>query len=798
MKVSLNWLRRYVDIPWGIDELSHRLTMTGLEIDGVTEIAPAFTGVTVARVLDVRPHPDADRLRIATVDTGAEQTDVVCGASNCRGGLTIAYARVGARLAGGLKIKKAKIRGVVSLGMLCSEDELGLATERAPGILELAGDLALGANLEDALPIADTVLDIAVTANRGDCFSHFGVAREIAAITGGELRHPETELAALTTGEAVPVEIRDAERCARYVGRVVRGLGVAESPFWMRRLLSAVGVRPISNLVDVTNFVMMELGQPLHAFDLGDVRGGRVVVRVAEAGEKMATLDGTEREFTADDLLICDGEGPVAVAGVMGGLDSEIKDHTTDVLLESAWFHPSTVRLTSRRLGLKSESSHRFERFVDPGNTLNAANRALRLFCELSAPGTSPQVVETYTDNQARTVRRPEIRYVPGVATRLLGLEIPADTQIDALERLGFERVGDLDPGPGWVVRVPSWRGEVHEPADLVEEVARLHGFDAIPTPPPRLTAGAGTTPNRAREARLRRLRHFLTGRGLNQALNYSFLGTDALALFDQPAPLELLNPLSEDQRALRTVLAARLVHNAAHNVRHGHPDVGLFEVGKVFHAREVGTQPQETERLGLVLTGRAQAHFSGGRELDFFDLKGLVEDLVTTTGRTLTVEPTKVPWLHPGATARVFADGVEFGVCGLLHPRLQRAFDVTVAVAVAELDLEPLVGQATEVTRFVDFGRQPATSRDVALQIQDLTLSSQVLTAIGESGIDEIDSVEVFDVYRSESMAPGTYSLGLRIIYRADDRTLTDDEVNETHRRLVGQLESAFGATAR
>lgn len=797
MKVSVNWLRRYVDIPWDTGELTHHLTMSGLEVDAVDALDPVFSGVTVARVLDVRPHPDADRLRIATVDTGTEQLDVVCGASNCRGGLTIAYAGLGARLAGGLKIRKAKIRGQVSLGMVCSEDELGFVAERADGILELDADVApIGTPLVDALPVADTVLDIAVTANRGDCFGHLGIAREIAALTGGELRWPGAELPAAVAGEAVPVEIRDPQRCARYVARVVRGLGVAPSPFWMRRLLTAVGVRPISNLVDVTNFVMMEYGQPLHAFDLGDVRGRRLVVRTAERGEKMHTLDEIERTFTGDDLLICDGAGPVAVAGVMGGLDSEIKPDTTDVLLESAWFHPSTVRLTSRRLGLKSESSHRFERYVDPANTLSAANRALHLFCTLSAPGTTPEVIEPFTDNQARVVSRPTVSYRPAAATRLLGLEIPEPEQRAILERLGFE----VEAGEGsWQVRTPSWRGDVEEAADLVEEVARIHGYDAIPTPPARLSAGASDTPNRGRESRLRRLRRLLSGRGVHQALNYSFLASAAVARFDDRAPLELQNPLSEDQRALRTLLCARLVDNVVHNVRHGHADVALFEVGKVFHARAAGELPRETERLGVVLAGRAAAHFSGTRPLDFFDLKGLLDDLAAAAGRTFEFEPTgEVSWLHPGAAARVLAGGVDLGVCGLLHPRLARALDLSVPVALAELDLDPLVSDAVDVVRFVDFGRQPATSRDVALLLPNRTRSSQVLTAIEDSGIDEIDSLEVFDVYRSAKMGSETYSLGLRIIYRADDRTLTDDEVNDTHRRLVEQLESVFGATQR
>ncbi|MCA9558984.1 MAG: phenylalanine--tRNA ligase subunit beta, partial [Myxococcales bacterium] len=589
MKISLNWLRRYVDVDWDADTIAERLTLVGLEVDGVHRIEADFTGVRVGKVQAVRPHPGADRLQIAQVDTGDDVLDVVCGAPNCRAGLTVAYAGLGARLPGGFKIKKAKIRGEISLGMLCSEDELGLS-EASEGILELPGDLPAGQPLEQALPIEDVVFDLGITANRGDCLSHLGVARELAALAGVPLKWPEASFPVTTEGEPVPVTVADPTRCARYVGRVVRGLGVAPSPLWMQRLLSAVGVRPINNLVDVTNFVLFEYGQPLHAFDLRDLEGPAIVVRTAEAGERMTTLDDVERTLTADDLVICDAARPVALAGVMGGQNSEVKDDTTDVLLESAWFEPTTVRLTSRRLGLRSESSHRFERSVDPERTVEAANRALHLLCALSAPGTSPQVVEAFTDARPRVVARPTVEYDPAHCTRLLGVELPAARQREALERLGFAVQG-AEAGP-WSVQTPSWRNDVDEAADLVEEVARYVGYAIIPTPPPRVTARTGTDAGYARSRRVRRARELLNGRGFHQALNYSFLGKALQAHFAAEAPLELLNPLSEDQRALRMLLAPRLVENAAHNLRHGAEGVRLFEVGRVFLPRGAGVQP--------------------------------------------------------------------------------------------------------------------------------------------------------------------------------------------------------------
>ncbi len=796
MKTSLSWLRRYVDIPWDAEELAQRLTDLGLEVDGVEQVTASFTGVTVGKVRAVRPHPDADKLRLATVDTGAGTQEVVCGAPNCREGLTVAYAGLGATLVEDFTITRRKIRGIESCGMLCSEDELGLTDERQPGILELDDVLVAGTPLEDALSINDTVFDLAITANRGDCLGHLGVAREIAALTGGAVRTPPQDLPRLVAGDPVPVDIQDPERCARYIGRVVEGLGVAPSPLWMRRLLTAVGVRPINNLVDVTNFVLFEYGQPLHAFDLRHVRGGRIVVRTAAAGERMHTLDEVERTFESTDLLICDGEGPVAVAGVMGGLDSEVKDDTTHVLLESAWFHPPSVRGTSRRLGLHSESSHRFEREIDPEMTLEAANRALHLMCALSAPGTAPAVVESFTDNRARRVERPVISYRPSDATRLLGLEIPAERQREVLGRLGFtvEERGD-----GWQVRAPSWRGDVGEGADLVEEVGRVVGYDAIPTPPARVSTSSLAAHGPYR--RLRALRRFLCTRGLHQALNYSFLGRDLLAHFEPDArPLDLLNPLSEDQRALRTLLAPRLVANAGHNLRHGAAHVRLFEVGQVFHANAPGELPDETLRLGIVLAGPAGEHWSGkARPVDFFDLKGLVEDMARSAGFALRVEPTDtVGWLHPGASARAFVGDTSVGVLGVLHPRVARELDLGVSVVCAELDLGPLVDDPAPTVEFRDFARLPASTRDLALRLPDAVVAAQVLAAIEESGAANVDRVEVFDIYRGESVGPGMYSLGLRITYRASDRTLTDEEVSAAHGALVERLEGAFGATQR
>jgi phenylalanyl-tRNA synthetase beta chain len=802
MKISVNWLRRLVEVDWDAAEIARRLTLSGLEVEEVETRTVALPGVVVARVLEAWRHPNADKLQLARVDTGGEQLTVVCGAPNCRPGLTVALATPGAVLPGDFVIKKAKIRGEESFGMLCSERELGLSSE-SDGIIELDASLPIGASLTAALGLEDAVLHTSPTANRGDMLCHLGVAREIAALAGVALRPPPTEISALDGADAIPVTIEDAERCARYVGRVIRGLAVGPSPLWMRRLLESVGVRAINNMVDVTNFVLMELGQPLHAFDLRDLRGPRIVVRRAGAGEPMTTLDGIERACLADDLLICDAERPVALAGVMGGLDSEVKPDTTDVFLESAWFLPTGVRSTSRRLGLRSESSQRFERGVDPTATRVAADRAVRLMLELSAPGSSPSASAVVTDVVAREVPRARIRYAPAQAERLLGVAIDAGTQRVALGRLGFEV--DVPPADGddprWTVGAPGWRPDVAEAADLIEEVARFVGFDAIPTPPARLTLPEGE--GLARDKRIRQVRRALAIRGFHQALNYPFLSREMLAPFGGPAPLMLQNPLSEDLRVMRTSMLPRLVANAGHNERHGQVDFSAFEIGRVFlpggsHA----DLPTEVERLGLVWSGETGAHWSGGRRpVDFFDLKGEVERVVRQCRPDVPCrfEATgDVSWLHPGVGATVFLGDTRLGLVGQLHPRLARDLGLGGALFVAELDLGPLVDAAPGVARFVDFTRVPAVRRDVALQLPKGTQAADVLRAAAGLGVQVIDNVEIFDVYEGDSVGPGHFSLGLTITYRAPDRTLTDDEVGAAQAALVGHLVERFGGIQR
>ncbi|MFN3197758.1 MAG: phenylalanine--tRNA ligase subunit beta [Bradymonadia bacterium] len=812
MKISLNWLRRYVDVDWSAEQIAERLTLSGTEVDGIDPLKATFDGVIVAKVLETRAHPNSDKLKIAHVDAGSETLDIVCGAPNCRAGLTVAFAQVGSRLPDPktgtpktFEIAARPVRDVLSPGMLCGEDEIGLSDVRA-GIAELDSGLVAGQALVDALPIEDTILDVGVTANRGDCLSHVGIARELAAISGAPLKMPSIELPAVGEGPAVPVSIADAQRCAQYIGRVIRGLGVAPSPFWMRRLLEAVGVRSINNLVDVTNFVLFELGQPLHAFDLHTLRGPSIHVRTAEAGERLTTLDDVERTLTADDLVICDAEGPVALAGVMGGQTSEVSDETTEVFLESAWFQPKTIRMTSKRVGLGSESSKRFERSVDSTGCRFAADRAAKLFCELSAPGTSPVVVDAVTETVAREIPRVTVGYSPADSDRRVGVKFPAEQQKQALTAFGF----DVDEGAeSWQVTAPTWRSDVAEPADLVEEVVRFVGYDAIEGKMPSADADTALATSQTRQTleRERRLRGFLTSRGYHQTIGFSFHNQVIGEAFDGPGHLKLLNPISEELAVMRRLLAPRLVMAAAHNLRHGARSVALFELGKVFLPQAGEDLPREEPRLGIVLGGDRPLFWGEGRQkADFYDLKGLVEDLWTVLGlpapeATTADAPT---WLHPGATVALSMNGAHVGHVGQLHPGLVRTLskpgldlDLPGPLWLAELRLKPLLGEVSQ-RQFKAFSTFPSATRDLALVIPAEVAAGQVLAAIEELAIEVVDSAEIFDVYEGSAVGEGNRSVAISITFRAIGRTLTETDIQSTKEQLLSHLGQTVGAKLR
>ncbi len=815
MRVPYRWLQEYVDITLGPDELAEALTMQGLGVEAVERPAPAFSGVVTGRVLAAEPHPNADRLRVCTVDVGeAEPRTIVCGAPNVAAGQTVPVALPGAVLPGGLTIGEARLRGVLSRGMICSAKELGLPDPTGgAGILVLAEPFAPGRDLREALGLDEAVLVLELTPNYAmHCQSMLGVAREVAALTGGGVRVPAPAVreAARAASEAAEVRIDEPGLCPRYVARVIEGVRIGPSPLWLKRRLEAAGMRPINNVVDVTNYVMIEMGQPLHAFDLHrlDGAGGRkrIVVRRARPGETLTTLDGAERRLEPDDLVIADGPDgarAVALAGVMGGENSEVTPETTAILLESASFNNLTVRRTARRLGLLSEASARFEKWVDPAGCRAAADRAMTLLQELAGG----QVLAGAVDVHPRPVAPRRIAARCARINGLLGTDLSHEEIAAIFTRLGFE-VSDFHAG-SILVTVPTRRPDIEGEADLAEEVARLYGYNRIPVTLPRspaVPAVLGAERRLTAEARA-----VCLAAGLNEVMTYSFMnpaGFDRIGLAaDDPrrCAVPLANPLSEAQGVMRTCLLPLLLEVAAANVRQRITDVGVFEIGRVYLPKglPLAELPEERLSLGAVLMGAAGrgGWYGGAEEADFYHVKGLVEAVCRRLGVDgVSFEALAAPGHHPGRTARLVApgDGATLGVLGELHPETARAYDLPGRVLAVELDLTALMARARPVRTHRPLPRFPAADRDLAVLVPDRIPAARVEATIAEAGGDLLESVCLFDLYRGAGVPEGWRSLAYSLVYRAADRTLTDAEVDAVHGRVCAALAERLGAQLR
>jgi phenylalanyl-tRNA synthetase beta chain len=802
MKISLSWLKDYVALPATVEEAAARLTAAGLEVEGVERPGDALNGVLVAQVREAVRHPNAEKLQVTQVDIGGSALlQVVCGAKNFKVGDKVPLATAGTTLPNGAKIGSAQLRGVDSFGMLCSAKELGLS-EDAAGLLILPPDAPLGAPVAKALGLDDAVLEVNVTPNRPDALNHLGVARELAVVTHQPLTPPAPKVAESGTParEQVKVRIEAADRCARYAARVVDGVRVGPSPAWMAERLKACGVRSINNVVDVTNYVLLELGHPLHAFDLEKVGGRQVVVRLARAGEKLTTLDGKERSLDADDLVIADAERAQALAGTMGGADSEVTDATRTVLLESAHFLPASVRRTAKRHGLHSEASHRFERGADVGVVPLALDRAAALLAELAGGTVRPGVVDVYPS----PVRPREVVLRYAHARKLLGAEVPEAECRRILVALGFEPVRE---GPGEAAfRVPTARVDVEREEDLVEEIARIFGYDNIPAALPRGVPELAPEP--AESAAERRLRGALSGEGLDEVVNYSFLAPRTLTALGEAGPfISLMNPLSAEQSVMRTSLFGGLLENLSRSIRHQVEAVRLYEAGRTYHRDAQGAQgmrPPASERrtvAGLVWGLRqGRTWTEKDARADFYDAKAAVEAVLSALHvEGARFEHADFPALHPRASARVVGpSGGELGCVGQLHPRAARALDVPADAFLFSLDLDALYAAAVLVPQSQPLPRFPAVLRDMAVVVPAELRDAEVRAAILEVGRPLAEEARIFDVYTGKPVPEGQKSLAYAIRYRAPDRTLTDAEVNEAHQRIVDQVRARFGASLR
>ena len=802
MRTPIRWLQDYVDIDLSPGEIAERLTMAGLEVDSVEPKRPDFSDVVVARVLSVKPHPDADKLSICQVRTGETVYPVVCGAPNVHAGMLSAFAKVGAVIPGGYTIKSTKIRGEASEGMLCSEEELGIG-EDAEGIMDLQGDLKEGADLAEALGLIDTVLDIGITPNRSDCLSMIGIAREVAFLTGKALRYPKIDPkeGAEEVQGATSVRILDPDLCPRYTARMIRKVKIGPSPAWMRRRLEAAGMRAINNVVDVTNFVMLELGQPLHAFDFRFLEEGRIEVRRSREGEPFVSLDGKERTLNGGVLMICDGKKPVAIGGIMGGLNSEVKEDTSDILLESAYFNPSSIRRSARSMGMGTDAAYRFERGIDPEGVVRAANRAAQLIAELSGGTILRGIVDQYP-RPVKTAGAISLRAER--VNNVLGTSIPEPEMVRILEgiEMKIEKAGE----GRYSVRPPSFRVDIEREIDLVEEIARLWGFDRVPVTMP---CAAAEPPAESRKGIVeRRIRDFLSGCGYAEVINYSFispLSADRLVLPEKDGRrnwVKIANPLSEDQSVLRTTILWSLVETWRRNAYAGAGDLKIYEIGKVFFRCGDGKLPLERNRVGALIAGvRYEEGWGfGGAQADFFDLKGAVEGLLDAL-RYAGVQyrsDFREPFLHPGRCCGVSLGGETVGFVGEIHPAVQAALDMKDRAVVFELDLDALTEHFSDSVVFREIPRYPSGSRDTAFLVDRAVEAEKMLRIVKESGEELLESVDIFDVYTGRGVDEGKKSVGMRFSYRSSERTLTDEEIRAVHERIVSAIVRETGARIR
>ncbi len=791
MKFSERWLREWVDPPISTDELAQKLTMAGLEVDSVEPAAAAFEGVVVGRVIEVAAHPDADRLRVCRVDTGSgEPLTIVCGAANVHEGMRAPTAIVGAQLPGGLKIKSAKLRGVASAGMLCSAKELGLA-ETAEGLLELPGDAPIGTDLRTYLALDDAVIDVDLTPNRADCLGISGIARELGALTRVPVSVPEVGSIAAQISDRLPIEIDAPEACPRYLGRVIRGLNAsAETPIWMRERLRRSGIRSLGPLVDVTNYVMLELGQPMHAFDLRRLQGG-IHVRYAREGEKLSLLDGREIDLDVDTLVIADEQKPVALAGIMGGEHSGVDDDTQDVFLECAYFAPQAIAGRARRYGLQTDSSHRFERGVDPELQSRATERATGLLLAIAGGKAGPISEVAFLDSLSRrdgiALRRRRI-------AELLGMDIPDTEVADILGRLGMD-VSSTDDG--WRIVAPRFRFDIDREVDLIEEVGRVFGYERLPSRRP--YAQIQMAP--ASETRLTadRLRLAMVDRGYQEVITYSFIDPADQTLFDPDVtPVALANPLSSDLAVMRTQLWPGLARAVVHNLNRQQERVRIFEYGLSFIVQD--NNLMQKNKLAAAWSGsRAPEQWSiAAAAADFFDLKADIEALLQLTGHAgeFIFEACRHPALHPGQAARISRDRQDIGWIGALHPEILQRLGVSQQILMFELDAEAIA--QTRVPAFAPLSRFPAVRRDVAIVVDEGVTAQAVRDRILGAAGPLLQDLRLFDVYRGKGIDSGRKSLALGLILQDSSRTLTEQEIDAAVARIIADLTQHLGASLR
>ncbi len=800
MKVSLKWLQEYIALTLPPADLAERLTMAGTEVKGTQAIGGNWENIVVGQIITINPHPNADRLSLATIDLGTDQQTVVTGAPNLRLGDKVAFACVGAQLIDGhsgqvFRLKSAKIRGVVSNGMACSEKELGISDSHE-GIMVLPAEAPVGTPLADYL--GDVIFDLDVTPNRPDCLSVVGIARETAALTGQGLHLPEVSYkeAASPIDQQISIEIAAPDLCPRYCASLITGVKVAESPGWMQQRLLACGMRPINNIVDVTNYVMLEYGQPLHAFDYHRIRGKKIIVRRATDDEAIITLDGVERVLYEDMLVIADTEGAVAIAGVMGGANSEVTQQTTSILLEAANFNPASIHYTGRLLSLPSEACMRFERGIRPELALLGLKRATQLITQLAGGEAAKGLADVYPGK----LEQEPILLSTGKVNSLLGADFSLDQMVAALNSLGFDCKPAASASEVWVT-APYWRSDIHLAVDLIEEIARVTGYDKIPA-----TMLSQPLPKQNPEPIIgikQKVGRSLIGYSFQEVITYSLTGLEMLnrllpeSRSPELMPLRMANPMTTDQEYLRPNLRANLLAALSANRRYQDGGIRLFELGKVYLPRPRDL-PDEPEVVCGILSGsRLEESWQGGDEsLDFYDAKGVVEGLLNQLGVEASFEEYSDESLHPNKRAAIFIAGNRLGVVGELHPKVSQAFDISEPVYLFEINLTALLPFVIGHKMFQPIPRFPAVVRDIALVVDAEITHQQVLDIIKSFPL--VNQVTIFDVYAGEQVPPGKKSLAYRVAFQSPTHTLTDEEGNKVQQQIIDKLSHELGATLR
>ncbi len=801
MIITYNWLKEFVDVDLSPVNLADLLTMLGLEVERMESHGEGLDDVVVAVVEEKLQHPNADKLSLCKVNNGREQLNIVCGAQNFKAGDKVALAQIGAVLPGDFRIKRSKIRGEESFGMLCSEKELGLADESA-GIMVLPDNLNPGTPFFDAMGLKDTIFEIGLTPNRADCLSVIGIARETAAKLGKKIKFPGHEV--VETGEPInkfaSVQVEDFNLCPRYTARYISGCRVAPSPQWLVDRLKSVGLRPINNVVDVTNYVLMEYGHPLHAFDFTLLAGGKIIVRKADEGESFTTLDGQERILKSSDLTIRDSEKVVALAGIMGGENSEISDTTTSILLESAYFNPSAIRLTSKKLGIHTESSHRFERGADIRILTRALDRAASLIAELAGGSIAQGILDvhdTLSENKKITARLDQINH-------LLGTSLTGDEVRHIFQSLEFA-VQTIEPGI-FEIEAPSFRVDIEREIDLIEEVARFYGYDKIAATMPiaRVISDLPTKHQRLEK----KVKDLLVAHGFNEIINFSFISPES---FDKISlepndrrreSIKLLNPLVEEQSVMRTVLLPGLLETAARNASFRILNLRIFEIRRVYLPKIDRELPDEPLHIGGLLSGmrNCEGWNQEKSSVDFYDAKGVVENLLeqfNIHGASFSGTSPEA-FYHPGKASTIICNGETIGTLGEIHPTVQENYGLEKPCYYFELDFEKLVPLSIDEVTAQTPPRFPDTFRDIAMLVVDETPAAEILSCVKSLKEKEIEGVDVFDLYKGEHVPPGQKSVAVRVRYRSPEKTLTDDEVNRVHSSIIDHLVTKLNASIR